>query len=101
MKRRSSLTSPTLLGGFFCQHSPRRSALSERIASEARERAAELRLHNPGWGKSVLEDVAHEAEQLEVLAQELDDERARARTRGSLWAGLSRFRFLLGTCVGV
>lgn len=71
--------------------------MSERIASEARERAAELRLHNPGWGKSVLEDVAHEIDQLHVLAQELDDERARARTRGSLWAGLSRLAF---ACAG-
>ena len=69
--------------------------MSERIASEARERAAELRLHNPGWGKSVLEDVAHEVDQLEVLAQELDDERARAR--GSLWDGISRLAF---ACTG-
>ena len=57
---------------------PEQTALSERVAAEARARAAELRLHNPGWGRSILDDAAHEADQLEVLARELDDERARA-----------------------
>ena len=76
---------------------PEQTALSERVAAEARARAAELRLHNPGWGRSILDDAAHEADQLEVLARELDDERARAHSHShshshahSLWAGLRR-----------
>lgn len=86
--RKSSLTRVRL----SCPPSiPKRTALSERVAAEARARAAELRLHNPGWGRSILDDAAHEADQLEVLARELDDERARAHSHAhSLWAELRR-----------
>ena len=68
--------------------------MSKQAEQQMRQRATELRAHDPRWGQSIVRECEAEALALEAVADELRDERTRGSAE-SRWVTLTRL------CVGL